>query len=275
MKASWIIYLLLFACLVYVGMQKDRPPSLERVMANALSAQMEDAANRIPVRMLDSANQRGSVHVLSNGKNVFEQDIVAFIRSQQSQTDTTYLWRFEPDGYSTATAQGLDNQHHFVNSYLVGYSPFQTDKLWVPLYTVATRKQYQLDSEQYQKGDLWQNSAQAYLYTRGDCEDHALLLADWLIASGIDARVVMGNYRNEGHAWVVAFKDGEAFLLEATDKRRYAAWRHYPKASLAKHYAPEIMFNRHSLWLNQGSKQTRDYQGSHWQKRSVFKPASS
>ena len=67
--------------------------------------------------------------------------------------------------------------------------------------------------------EIWQNSRQAYLHTRGDCEDHAIILADWLIALGHDARVVLGNHRGGGHAWVVLFQDGREMILEATSKK--------------------------------------------------------
>ncbi|RCU51553.1 transglutaminase domain-containing protein [Corallincola holothuriorum] len=271
MKDYWPLLALLLICCGIVWWQPNGATSLDSHFARQLGQQMELAVSTIPPDLLDSRRQRGEVQVLSNGRRIYEDDISAQMRQAGNSAEATYLWRFEADGYSTATAQGLDNRHHFVNSYLVGYAPFVTDKLWVPLYTVASRKTYQLDSQQYRKQDLWQNSAQSYLYTRGDCEDHALLLADWLIESGIDARVVMGKYRNEGHAWVVAFNEGEAFLLEATDKRKHAAWRHYPKAILANHYAPDLMFNRHTLWINQGATTTRDYDGTHWQKRSLFK----
>ena len=58
-----------------------------------------------------------------------------------------------------------------------------------PLYTLAQRKRYQLDAKQYAgRSEVWQTSRQAFFYPRGDCEDHAIALADWLIEMGEDAR---------------------------------------------------------------------------------------
>ena len=158
-----------------------------------------------------------------------------------------------------------------MNSYLVGIRPFAVENPWLPLYVIAKTKTYQLDSEQYKTPELWQNSAQAFMLPRGDCEDHALALADWLISEGVDAKVVIGKYKQGGHAWVVASQNNKIYLLEATTKRVRKNWNHYPLASLSQHYYPELMFNRNEFWQNTGAKATKDYQGVHWKKRSIFK----
>jgi len=118
--------------------------------------------------------------------------------------------------------------------------------------------------------DLWQNSAQAYLLPRGDCEDHALALADWLISEGVDAKVVLGKYKTQGHAWVVASKNNKVYLLEATSKRVGKSWNHYPLAQMSNHYYPMVMFNRTDYWVNTTRLATTDYVGKHWQKTSEF-----
>lgn len=51
--------------------------------------------------------------------------------------------------------------------------------------------------------DVWQTSQGAFLKGKGDCEDHAVILADPLIDIGLDARVVLGDYRGRGHAWKI------------------------------------------------------------------------
>jgi len=180
-------------------------------------------------------------------------------------------WSFQNNLPVIASAFGTDYLHHFVNHYLVGYAPFQTDNLWMPHYTISMRLKYQLDAEQYGGyKEVWQNSKEAFYNTRGDCEDHALALADWLIEMGIDARVVLGRFKKEGHAWVVVFLDGEIFLLESTSKQKNRSWQHYPLARFESNYHPQYMFNRDYFWLNNGSMYTTRYDGNSWIKKSRF-----
>ncbi|MEM9387317.1 MAG: transglutaminase domain-containing protein [Pseudomonadota bacterium] len=189
--------------------------------------------------------------------------------------DHTYAWSWgsPDDAVTTASALGLDNLHHFVNSYLVGYRPFDTDQLWIPLYVLASRKTYEFDHLQYTGlNDVWQNSAQAFLQTRGDCEDHAIALADWLIDMGADAWVALGRYQNEGHAWVVVNREGSTYLLEATGKRRLSRWSEYRLAATQTDYHPKYMFNREQFWVNTGSEYTVRYEGASWRRASAFHP---
>ncbi len=184
-------------------------------------------------------------------------------------------WKWRDRVEVTASAQGMDKLHHFVNSYLVGIRPFDTDKLWMPLYTLAIKKKYQFDHLQYSGlTDVWQNSLQAFHYARGDCEDHAIALADWLISLGEDARVALGDLDGTGHAWVVLLHDQKEYVLEATNKRKMKSLRHYPLAGLAKGYHPEFQFNRTEFWVNTGSKFTTKYTGNRWILRSRFKKIS-
>ena len=184
----------------------------------------------------------------------------------------TLLWDLGQDLPVTATAFGVDRQHHFVNAYLEGFQPFRTEQLWVPLYTIAHKLVYQRDHLQYSGlQDVWQSSRQAFYNTRGDCEDHALILADWLISMGYDARVVLGTAMREGHAWVVVFHEGQEFLLEATSKRKKMDWSLYPLAGLQTDYQPKYMFNRRFFWTNQGSEFTTRYSGGQWLRQSRYK----
>ncbi len=184
----------------------------------------------------------------------------------------TVMWGLGKDLPVTMTAIGVDRRHHFVNAYLEGFQPFRTEQLWVPLYTIAHKLEYQRDHQQYPGGqDVWQSSRQAFYNTRGDCEDHALALADWLMSMGYDARVVLGRARREYHAWVVLFHEEREFLLEATSKRKKMDWSLYPLAGLQTDYQPEYMFNRRYFWTNQGSAFTTRYSGSQWLKQSRYK----
>ena len=179
-------------------------------------------------------------------------------------------------GIVNMSAPSITGEHRLVNSYLEGYYPFSVDNPVTPLFVLAKRKQYQLDADQYKgREEVWQTSREAFSFSRGDCEDHALILADWLIAIGEDARVVLGDYKGGGHAWVVLFKEGKEFLLEATKKAGVARNRPYPLASLHSDYHPQLMFNRSEFWENRGSKYTTRYSGNSWRLQSRYNRDSS
>ena len=124
--------------------------------------------------------------------------------------------------------------------------------------------------------DVWQTSKESFVNLRGDCEDHAIVLADWLIGLGYDARVVVGEVQFKGqarggHAWVVLFEDNKEYLLEATRK---AKWNLLPRASSLPYYFPAEMFNRKNFWYNKGSKITMKYAGESWEKTGTFIPSN-
>ena len=183
-----------------------------------------------------------------------------------------YTWSNYNQREMTGSASGVNQKPYFANSFLVGYKPFDTITVWEPLAILALRKGYILDHELYgpQMAEIWQNSRQAYAYTRGDCEDHALILADWLIAMGLKARVVLGKYKNGGHAWVVLFKDGKEYILEATTKRRPRSINDFQIAALATDYRPVYQFDRDHFWVNTGSEYTTRYNDKKWELRSLF-----
>jgi len=205
---------------------------------------------------------------LTEGGFVFEDELVAQVSQmppdQRNGTLSVRIGR----AHLTPLAPDVSGNLHFVNGYLVGYVPDATVAPWVPLYTLARRKAYQTDLEQYRHEERWQNSYQALHNERGDCEDHALALADWLIGLGLDARVVLGKAKGEGHAWVVVNDGNRSFLLEATDKRRIRRWA-YPLAQLHPEYVARDMFNRQDWWLNQGSP-AGDYQDARWRKLARY-----
>ena len=172
----------------------------------------------------------------------------------------------------TYAATGIDKNPYFANSFLVGFMPFETDKAWMPMATLSMRKYYLLDHQLYgpTMEDIWQNSEQAYYHSHGDCEDHAVLLADWLIGLGYDARVVIGEVPEGGHAWVVLFLDGVEYVLESTSKRRANSIKDFYLARRATDYRPKLQFNRDKLWVNTGSMYTTTYTGPKWVLRSSF-----
>ncbi len=217
----------------------------------------------------DAAPRNGIVYVTGSQNRVNSGAFDRRLRTAEGilKRNKITSWAFNKKVY-TLTALGTDFRHHVANSFLIGFIPFETDKLWVPLQTIASRLKYRQDKKQF-KGfvDVWQTSKQAYHWVRGDCEDHAILLADWLIEMGYDARVAIGKYKTLGHAWVVLFYNNKTYILEATDKRKR---KKYPLASQQPHFHPVMMFNRDFFWVNTGSPFTAVYKGRKWEKVSRF-----
>ncbi len=169
----------------------------------------------------------------------------------------------------TLIAYDQERNPYFANGYLIGYAPYPIENKWEPLRAIALRLRYQLDDKHFPGFyDIWLTSRQAYMQMRGDCEDHALLLADWLISMGYDARVALGTYKGGGHAWVILFEGEKTYLLEATTKIKNKI---YPLASLMSDYQPDFMFNRTEMWVNTGTRLTTDYRGKAWARSASFR----
>lgn len=211
----------------------------------------------------------GVVEVLANGRRMDTPGLRRLLGAE-ARRSAFFVYRFHGIEAASASALGLDREHHFVNAYLEGYSPFRTDNVFVPLSVLARKKTYMLDNLNHGGDEVWQTSRQAYWFTRGDCEDHAIALADWLIDMGEDARVALGTYKGGGHAWVVLIKEGQEFVLEATQKNGLTGLKRYPLASAQPDYQPQYQFNRTHFWANVGALQTTRYQGRHWLEKSRF-----
>ena len=221
--------------------------------------------------------EQGSIYLYQLHETIGKKTVSMILsRSNGKDGYAVYNLNRRGDGRSGshlfASALNVQNIHQIVNSYLVGYIPFKTDNIWTPLLTLSQRKAYQYDHIQYHgRRDVWQTSRESFNSPRGDCEDHAIALADWLIEMGEDARVITGKLKSGGHAWVVLFKDGKEFLLEATWKSKGRnTLKHYPLASMFTHYQPEYMFNRNDFWFNQGSSRTTNYSSKNWIKKSRY-----
>lgn len=249
----------------------------ERKYDRSIRLQVVSSLNNVNISRKQTSEQAGYVIVKGVNRYLTEDDLYhIFDREKIIERDHVFYLGYQGVSNATASAQGLDRLHHFVNSYLVGFMPFETDAVWVPLYTLTLQKSYMFDHLQYSGlADVWQNSRQAFYYTRGDCEDHAIILADWLIGLGRDARVVLGTVNGEGHAWVVLFMDEKEYLLEATDKRKLRSVNDFQLAYLATEYRPEYQFNRHQFWFNTGSAMTTKYSGDHWVLKSEFVSAKN
>ncbi len=267
-KRAIIIIPLFILFLLYIA-QEIRTALFE----SKINHQIEEAFNNTTDDYEEISASGNYIEILRDGNKFAEKQIHLHFknRSRKEMTAGVAYWSFMNNPPVTASAFGTDYLHHFVNHYLVGYAPFQTEYLWMPHYTISMRLKYQLDAQQYGGfKEVWQNSKEAFYNTRGDCEDHALALTEWLIEMGLDARVVLGSYKNEGHAWVVVFIEDDVFLLESTSKQKNKNWRHYPLAKFESNYHPQYMFNRDFFWLNTGSIYTTRYEGNNWVKKSRF-----
>ena len=179
------------------------------------------------------------------------------------------LLTMQYDGKEVAKiAFGTDDVPYFVNAFFVDFSPEPIRHVWEAQRKLRLRLRYELDSRHFPgRREVWQTSAQTFRSLRGDCEDLAIFLADWLATQGYDARVAVGTHGRDGHAWVVLFLKGQTFLIEATSRRPA---RFYPLAAMLPKYHPVAMFNRDTFWVNTGSPLTTDYVGKRWRKRSTF-----
>jgi len=265
MKYAVIGFFVLIALLTVPKLYTDWRTNTE------LRQKTEASIAQLDITGQTAKNRYGHVEVQGVLRTFTTKDMYRIIDREGLSPDLIYFWNWGGVRNATASAMGVDRRHHFANSYLVGYQPFESRRVWVPLYTLAMRKRYEYDHLQYSGlKDVWQNSKQAFHYTRGDCEDHAIILADWLISMGVDARVVMGTHRKQGHAWVVYFDNGKAYLLEATSKRRKRLKGSIPLATTMTAYYPTHQFNRDKFWVNTGSRFTTRYDGPQWELRSRF-----
>lgn len=265
MRWLWLLFLLALGCILWL----DRP-SATLSESQQLMRMLQQSADQMPAALLQH-NRAGVLTMQTTGETISEMDIAAALLENKDDQARPFMWQDQHGRPAVISAQGIDTEHHFANSYLVGAHPFRIDNPALPLHFLAKRKVYQYDQQQYQRGDVWQNSAQAWVHLRGDCEDHAMILADWLLAEGFDARVVLGSYRGEGHAWVVAFLQGQVYLLEATDKQAGKSWQHVPLAALASDYHAEFMFNRDKFWVRKAQAPQPDYQSAQWLETAQFR----
>lgn len=99
--------------------------------------------------------------------------------------------------------------------------------------------------------DSWQRPSETYSFRNGDCEDTSLLLADWLISRGFNARVAIGDAVGQGgHAWCVVDLDGRQYVLETTLAKTPDV---PPETQLvADRYRPRYLFDRQSIYFLEG-----------------------
>jgi hypothetical protein len=256
------------------GFDRQRTATLEwERQAQLLEAKL-DARRLSALEMLAKADLghalHGSIELFPSGRRVTDAQLTRLLKVG-AEPNAMITYNLHGVQNAAATAMGIDQHHYVVNAFLEGYQPFAVENPWVPWYVIAKHKQYMYDHVQYAgRLDVWQTSRQAFLAPRGDCEDHAILLADWLISMGYDAWVAVGYANDEGHAWVVVFDQEREYLLEATQKNGVRDRLQLPLASLQTGYRPTMLFNREEFRVNTGSEFTVAYRSPSWSKRSRF-----
>ncbi len=217
---------------------------------------------------------RGWIELASNGQSVSAARLVRILPRSLDRHPVPVIASIGPERSAVGLARGVDRNYHVWQSFLEGYVPFQPDNIWVPLLILAKRKTYMLDHDLYSlatDADIWQTSREAFRLRHGDCEDHAVLLADWLIGLGEQARVAVGTLDGGGHAWVVLFRNGKEYVLEATQKHGVSGLRSYPLARTKPGYQPRYQFDREHFWVNTQRGPTTRYNDQRWQLRSRFR----
>lgn len=81
---------------------------------------------------------------------------------------------------------------------------------------VALNIRYVADITEYGYPEVWAMPDETLKRGVGDCEDLSFLLCSLLHALGVPARVVFGEWRGTGHAWVEASVNGAGGILETT-----------------------------------------------------------
>ncbi len=162
-------------------------------------------------------------------------------------------------------------QFRWASDYLTGYEPparypddsgrlHQMFTIW---NAVIRNTSYVKDNTTASPNrDAWQPPLETMVRGRGDCEDSALLLADWLISRGFDARVALGRFGDMGqHAWVVVRVENVDYLLESTegqpnpDKPPFVS-------DVGARYVPETLFDRQYTYVRARPKDR--FNGSYW-----------
>lgn len=258
---------------VLLGKVMGTPPTApERgeIAGYELQDQASGALENGPLAGVDEPRS-GELGLLTVNERITSSSFRRIFRNHEPATRILGLSSKSSNETILIAAPSMSGRLHAPNAYLLARAPYKVNQNWMPLHAVAGHLRYQLDIDQFNgREEVWLTSMQAWSRGRGDCEDHAILLADWLIDLGLDARVVLGKHAREGHAWVVVLKDGKEYLLEATSKRKLKRWSAYPLASMLPEYHPEIMFNRDVLWVNSGSIFTVDYSGLKWKQIMQF-----
>lgn len=247
-RNSFVLFTLLIYCIFLSGCNKFidfQDPKIKEIRKKL--ALVKTPANKYPTE--------GKIRIKDSNIVLYDSDInIGTYRRQNRESGAGVLAKVK--GQLIRGAYGENNQFHSVNAFLVGFSPFTAKDPWEVWKAIALHTKYQSDDHTDSNlQDLWKTSVSTFDSKRGDCEDLSILVADWLISLGYDARVVLGMMKDfrgeeEAHAWVV-YKDPRDFqwrLIESTSNPPRN--KKIPLADQKTKYKPSIMFNRNYLWTN-------------------------
>lgn len=149
-------------------------------------------------------------------------------------------------------------RYRWANEYLSGYEPpalysdedSRLHEMFAIWNAVVSNVRYVKDSTAASPNrDAWQTPLETMVRGKGDCEDTSLLLADWLLARGYDARVAIGRYGDMGqHAWVVVRIENVEYLLESTEGIPNIEKPPFV-SDVGQRYVPETLFDRENLYV--------------------------
>jgi len=89
---------------------------------------------------------------------------------------------------------------------------------------VTLNIRYVTDIKQWGYPEVWAMPSETLKRGLGDCEDLSFLLCSVLHALGVRSRVVFGEWKGQGHAWVEAWTDGTGGILEATSGQPFTGF---------------------------------------------------
>jgi predicted transglutaminase-like cysteine proteinase len=168
----------------------------------------------------------------------------------------------------TVTAMATDNKRYIANQFLQGYSPYKVTNLW-QIMDKMREFEFRADGSLSKTNkDVWLTGKELFTRRIGDCEDYAILLADWMIKNNWDARIALGTLNNISHAWVLLRVNKKDYILDGTKKSLFSQYRQF---SLAKHkpeYKHEYMFNRNEFWSYEKGKSNSEYSKANWTHKS-------
>jgi predicted transglutaminase-like cysteine proteinase len=170
-------------------------------------------------------------------------------------------------------AADTQGRFRYMNEFLTGYAPparfrkgqSRLEELMTIWQAVARQCRYTKDSGT-DNNDAWQTGLETQVMGKGDCEDTSILLADWLLSRGFQARVALGRYAERGgHAWVVVRLDEKDYLLESTEGASHATAP--PLLSdLGSRYVPEVLFDREAFYTRHQA--IVGWQGDYWAEKT-------
>ena len=163
-----------------------------------------------------------------------------------------------PNCRSPIDLYGVDaaGKYHRLSWFMRSFAPrpieHPLDAWLFVLQNCSTRGQKQQDR------GAWKTAEETYRSLQGDRKDAAVLLADWLAASGYDAKAVVGEADGELAAWVVLHADEHTYILDPAGGRKTYR-RTPPRAELMTNYVPRVQFDHTGVWLRRSPQWTSQY----------------